>query len=157
MALTGRRTRQLNGKEIMELWVELDSLGRVCRYFESSGRINQRTGKPFTQNALWRAASLYMIENPDEARKLYNAAGAVFSDEHWEILVLKRATQILRNSRSTFLRWVITQDWPKKYENLYREQFAVRDDSDYDYFTQTARRMPKMGGRQFKNRTAISE
>jgi len=150
MPLTGRKEKTLDGREIIELWIELESLGRVARFYASKGKVNPRTGQPFTQNALWRSASNFLVNNPVEGREYYRQAGAVYTDSEWEQFILRRAMQVYKANRSGFLRWVISQEWPKKYEHLYRNEYGV-EQQDYDYFTQTMRRMPKRGGRQFKN------
>lgn len=146
MPIFGRKERQLDGEEIMELWVQMGVLDRVYKFFETQGRVNPDTGQPFTKNSLWRACQIYLINNPEKSRELYKKAGSIFTDEEWELYVLRRAMQVHKTSRSTFLRWVITKKWPRKYEHLFREAYGVRGESDYDYFEQTMRRMPGPDG-----------
>jgi hypothetical protein len=156
MTISGRREKSLDGREVMELWIKLDSLGRVERYYRTKGIVNPRTGQPFSTNAFWRSASIFMCEYPDDARVYYSQAGAIYTDVQWELLVLRRAMQIYKANRSTFLRWVISKEWPKKYESIYKDEFRVEPD-DYNYFDQTARRMPKGIGRQSKRRDSLPE
>lgn len=134
-----RKAKELNGREIMELWAKMGSLGRVHKYYQSSGKVNPRTLQPYDQSSLWRAASIYLIEQPKEAREIYRAEGDVKTDKEWDLFVLDRAIQIYRTQRSTFIRWVNAHEWAKEYEYLYRDEFAVRPE-DYDYFAKTNRR-----------------
>jgi hypothetical protein len=146
MPVIGRRERLLPGKEILEAWFMMGSLARVSRHFQKMGRINDRTGQPFSQNAYWRSVSIYIIENPEEAREIYAKAEYTFSDEQWELYVLRRAMQVHKTSRTTFIRWVLEKKWPRKYEHLYQEHFGI-EAKDYDYFEQLERRMPMGPGR----------
>lgn len=136
-----RRERQLDGKEIIELWAQMGSLGRVHTYYQNSGKVNPRSMQPYDNSSLWRAASLYMIESPKEAREIFIAQGDTKTDREWDLFVLRRAMQLYRTHRTTFMRWVVDQEWPREYEYLFKDEFAVKD-GDYDYFKNTVRRMP---------------
>jgi hypothetical protein len=96
-----------------------------------------------------------MVDHKDDARLLYEKAEAVFSDSEWEQLIIRRALQLFKGSRSGFLKWVIRHEWPKKYEHLYRDAYNVTEE-DYNYFAQTARRIPTGAGRKRKNSTPVS-
>lgn len=156
MTLAGRKEKVLNGEEVMDLWVQMGSLGRVSRFFQSKGVVNPCNGKPFTENAFWRAASRFMVYNPEAAREKYAKDGGIYSDKEWELMVLKRAMQVFRANRSGFLLWVTQLEWPKKYEYLYLETYGVNPDEDYDVFTQLERRVPKGAARKSRNNSLVS-
>lgn len=156
MPLVGRKSRSLDGKEVMELWVEMGSLGRVWKFYNTRGDVNPDTGQPFTTSALWRSVAVFTVDHSTEAREYYRKAGAVFTDEQWALHVIRRATQVYRNSRTGFLRWVIGQGWPREYESVYRDEFGIKPE-DYDYYAATTRRMPKKSGRQFRDQEVDSE
>ena len=152
MPILGRKRPVLDGREIIQLWLKLDSLAKVARFFESEGRLNPSTNRPFTEGALNRAVHNFMVHFPDEARTYYDKASKiaglpVYTDEQWELEVLRKAMQLFQNNRSGFFRWVISQpdEWPRKFELMYRDAYNAKPD-DYDYFKQTTRRMPKRSG-----------
>lgn len=157
MPLIGRKENALDGKEVMELWLKMGSLGRVNRFFETQGRRNYATGQPYTENALWRAAAIFTIEHPADARAYYQQAGDIKSDEEWEKFVLRKAMQVYKAHRSTFMRWAISQQWPRKYEELFRDAYSIRGPEDWEYFTHTERRMSTGAGRRPRRKTAVSE
>jgi hypothetical protein len=146
MPLATRKEKFLDGQEIMEFWVEMGSIPKIYQHFRISGIVNPKTGQPYTINALWRAAMLFMVNKPDEARKYYLADGAIYSDEEWELLVLRKAMQCYKNARNSFIKWVLHNDWVRKYESLYQDEYGIKPE-DYDYFTQTMRRTPSGAGR----------
>jgi hypothetical protein len=156
MPVIGRKEKSLNGEEILHLWVQLETLGRVSRHLKAEGRVNPNTGQPFTDNGLWRSAAMYTIENPEKARALYKEAGDFKTDSEWEMFILRRAMQLYKTNRSSFLRWVVSKEWPRKYEALYKDEYGV-EEQDYSYFEQSARRMPKKGARSFHNSEILPE
>jgi hypothetical protein len=171
MAMTGRKAKGMDGHEVMELWVELGSLHKVSLLFQTEGRVNPDSLQPYTETGLWRACSIWMVENPAESRKLYEKAGSAYTDVQWDMFVLRRAIQVYKTTRSTFIRWVLSQpkevvgkdengddvlqEWPRKYEPLYSQHYRIEPE-DYIYFAQTERRMPKKAGRIFKAKDSKS-
>lgn len=162
MPLSGRKRSALNGEEITKLWVKLDSLRMVARFFDSEGKINPSTNRPYTEAALNRAAQRFLVYSPEKARPLYNEAAVrsnaeILTDEQWELTVLRKAIQLFTNNRSGFFRWVMSQkdQWPKKYEFLYKSIYSVEEE-DYEYFRNTTRKMPKRSG-QINNSEDIQE
>ena len=156
MTILGRREKALDGREVMELWVELGSLAKVEKLYRTKGIVNPRDGQPFSANTFWRSASIFMVNSPEEAKEFYITAGAILTDEQWELLVLRRAVQLYKHNRSTFLRWVVVKEWPRKYEHIYREEFVVEPE-DYDFYTQLSRKIPSGAARQSKRRDALQE
>lgn len=155
MALAGRRERLLDGREVMELWVKLESTPRIARLWKTEGRINPRTRRPYTQSGIWRAAMIFVATYPDEAREYYRRAGDVKSDEEWRLFVLRKAMLVWKNARITFMRWAISNEWPLQYKALFEEEMAIGPE-DWDYFKNTTREMPRGAGRQ-KNPRAVPE
>ena len=153
MSITGRDNKVIDGQEVLDLWVELGSVAKVLRFFNTEGRVNSHTLQPYNEHALWAAARMFMIRHPDESRVYFSRAGSVFTDEQWEVFILRKAMQALRYQRSTFIRWVLSQkdQWPRKYEALYSQKFPINPKKDYDYFASTTRQMPKAAGRMPKD------
>jgi hypothetical protein len=147
MAISGRKEEHLDGEEIMDLWIKLGSLKAVSQFYVAQGKVNPSNGQYFAENSFWRACGRWLVEEPAKAREKYAAYNSFFTDEEWDLYVLRRAFQMFSNSRTGFLRWVIHQKWPMKYEAYYKDKFNVRPE-DYDYFANTQRTMPSGEGRK---------
>lgn len=152
MPILGRKRPVLDGEEIIQLWLKLDSLSKVSRLFASEGRLNPSTNRPFTEGALNRAVHKFMVSFPDKARDYYDRAADIanvprYTDEQWKLELLRKAMQLYANSRTGFFRWVVSQpnEWPRDFEPMYRDAYNAKPE-DYDYFKQTTRRMPKRSG-----------
>lgn len=126
MSIAKRRKRLLDDKETFFLWVELGSLGKVLKHYESIGIINPKTGNSFSETAIWTSALRYVLANPDEARPYYNADGEVeLTDDEWEEWMLTKVFSVYNNSKSRTIKWAKKLGIFEKYYDIFAERFNL--------------------------------
>ena len=110
----------LDEKRCYELWVQ----NRVSTYhipnlLASEGIVNPRTGKPVTPQAIWRAASLYILKHPEQAKAdtvaILNQSGGILDEEMWGREMIARARQFL--SALPYRQFLAKYPEFKKYVN----------------------------------------
>lgn len=103
-------------------WVETGSLEKAQKKLIEIGCMNPRTEKPYVTFSVWYNASLWMLNNSDEARALLEEAENWYpSTKEWHEFLVKRSMKILlRTSRSRFFDWIEKMDfW--EYEYLFSD------------------------------------
>lgn len=108
----------LDNKECFEYWVEIGTLRKVAMVFEREGRINPLTDRPYTFIAVWMAAYKWVLENPDEAWKIYQEKGSPLSKEQWEKFLTAKAAYIFKERPNYFKEWLLENKF-EKYEEMY--------------------------------------
>ena len=123
MAIGKSRTDKLNAEECFMLWFKLGALEKVSRHLAMEGKINLKTNKAFSVTAIQRQAYKWIIENSQEARGYFEKAGLKFSDDNWNIFLIKRALWVYNTSRRRFMDWVDRMNF-RRYENAYKHKVA---------------------------------
>lgn len=94
-----RSNPQVSGEEILRMWFQLGSIGKVIEVFTIQGKMNEVTGKPFSREGLTASAYRYVLNNVDEARELFiqNAQmhGQEFNEDEFKRMLVHRANQYL--------------------------------------------------------------
>jgi hypothetical protein len=107
-------TKILDDELCFKKWYELGSLVKVQRWFQNEGKINPKTGKPFTPMAYWIAAMRWVVNYPDEAREYYKKLTDLDFDPHdddeWWEYVIDQAKSARFLSKSRFEAWVIEHE-----------------------------------------------
>ena len=83
-----RSRNLLDEEECWKLWIAPEgSLPKTIKRFNAEGKLNPRTGRPFSPSGIEKAALRWAIKNPVEARrdletKLYSW-GETITDDDW--------------------------------------------------------------------------
>jgi len=97
---------RLNQKSVLdkqmcyELWVkERKSIYRIPKLLAERGIVNPKTGKYVTGQAVWNAASKFILENPNLAKSdtvsILSQTGQLLDEHQWGIDMISRAKQFL--------------------------------------------------------------
>jgi hypothetical protein len=122
-------TTKVDGKDILLLWIKLGTLERVSNHFFELGR-KTSGGKPYQYCYLAVPVYRWIINNIEEAWKIYQDAGTPFSRDQfnkWLIRVAMRPI-ILGASATKFLDW-ISANGLEQYKELYERRYPnIPDD-----------------------------
>lgn len=94
-----RFVQQIDKKLSFELWIETGSVYKAAKLLkERHGMFNTRTGKNFSQMAVWDGAWKYILENMLECRPkiadLWRANGELLTEKIWYELVCEKAKYV---------------------------------------------------------------
>jgi len=131
MGIIRSREKFLDDKMCFILWAELGSLPKAVRHITQDGYVNPRTKKPFTRSGVHQSARRYMLENADEARKVFLQHGDTRTQEEWEEYLVKLAAHVYgeMSSRTRFYRWLKRNNFKEKYEYAWKP-YVYLDDFD---------------------------
>jgi hypothetical protein len=120
--LVTKRRKLLDDEESFNLWMEKGTLHKAEQYMTEQGKINPKTGKPFTWNAIRTSAMRYLIEHPEIGRKyIEKNQGFKYNDEDWNRVIYKTAASIyMKTSSDRFWDWVRRHGFEER-EDLLRE------------------------------------
>jgi hypothetical protein len=125
--MTSGRQISLNYKECFELWYKLTTTTRVAEYYANLGIVSPITGKPHSYNAIYSAANKYIIQCPDEARKIFSEAGINFTDEEWNIYVVRKTLRYIVTSKKAFMDALKRNNLDgDEYKYIYAKQYNLR-------------------------------
>lgn len=118
-------SQKVSDKEIFDLWIELGSITKVLRNLTNRGIISRFTGKPLEYSAVWRRAMLWVIENPEDARIIYEAKlERKFTDEQWNRWLTKKALKVFGSSNAQLKDW-IKRYGMERYSDIYSKRFPT--------------------------------
>jgi len=92
---THGRPRQLDYGMCFRLWLELGTVRKVLHVFEREGILKENkdgTTEPFSQDAIRRAAWLWVIWHPEESLKIWQSFGYFLNgrDDEWKEWMIKK-------------------------------------------------------------------
>jgi hypothetical protein len=119
---------KLNGKEILDLWIELGTLDKVAKYLFDHGRTTTG-GKIFQYSYLATPVYRWIVHNIDEAWEIYQKEGTPFNRDQfnrWIVRIAMRTT-VLGNSTPAFIDWVYSNGF-EKYRDIYAQRFPDKPD-----------------------------
>jgi len=121
-----RKPRLIDRKKCLELWVECGSTSTLYHLYQERVGINEQTGKPFAEQALWYAALQYIVEEPENARVLVNKdleynEYPPFTDDEWDAFLIDKAIKVFRRGKhKSFAKWLVKQGYD---EEKYRKHY----------------------------------
>ena len=115
----------LDRETCYKMWiVDRMSLYQIPKVLAEQGVVNATTGKPVTHQGVWRAANLFILDNPERAKNdtvsLFSQYGRILEDEEWGKEMIKRAQYFL--TQKQYSAWLLKnkeyhkysfQSWPK--------------------------------------------
>lgn len=120
MSVTGKRyTYLLDDKQCFLLWSKLGSVAKVIKYLTHHGRINPKTKKPFTPQAIWASAYRYVLQNIEEAWKHFQYHDPELTREQFEIHLIEKAATVYKTSRRRYVSWLRENDFYDRYREIY--------------------------------------
>ena len=122
MSMRLRPNVLLEPKVCYELWVgkngTRESIYTIPHILAQQGIVNKTTGKPVTPQGVWRAASLYILEHPNEAKSdtvsILSQHGEVLDEMVWGVEMIAKARQLL--SRGKYRIFLAKYPEYKQYE-----------------------------------------
>ena len=117
------KIRQLDGKELFELYRELGTVPKVRAYLTKHNRINEYTGQPFSIPGIHLAMNRYIIYHPDEVRPLYQKQYRFLDgvgDESWKGFLIRKARRAVstRQQFEEWLEWSGLKDFYEQYKEM---------------------------------------
>ena len=125
MTITSKQEKLLNDKESFFLWLELGSTKNVSLHLEREGRVNPRTGDPFSPMAIWDSAMRWVLDHPYEAKEIYDEHGSTMNQTEWEEWLVQKALHVLGTSRKRFMKWIKNRKF-EKYVYIYKDRYPPR-------------------------------
>lgn len=112
----------LDPKLCYTMWAkERISIYKIPKLLSEQGIVNSAKGRNVTPQGVWRAACLYMLESPSEAKadtvSLFSQHGQVWDDaaeRDFHVELLAKARQLL--SRKKYKSFIQTHPEFKQYE-----------------------------------------
>lgn len=130
MSFISNRQPMLDQERTFMLWVELGSLRKVGKMYETKGIINPDTGKPFTQQTIWASSMRYVLDHPEEARAVYLAHGSPLSEEEWEKWLIYRAFLVYHYGKTRCIKWAKKHNLYDKYREIFDITFNIAADEE---------------------------
>lgn len=100
----------LEPEKCWKLWNELGSLRKVKAKLRSEGVVNPRTGEPPTSSAIEKAAFMWLINNPQEARKdaeySWRREGKIMTDADFNDLLYNAARMTFYQRPGRWYEWL---------------------------------------------------
>lgn len=117
--------RLIDPKRCYELWCSGISVYKIPLVLQKDGIYNEKNGKPFSPQGIFRSAGLYVVEHfqEPECRKIFNdvwkANGKIATDVDWYKYVLKQAKKL---SPKKFRGFMDTHSYLKPYLEVTQSQ-----------------------------------
>jgi len=126
MSIISHNQRLVNDEKTFRLWVELGSINKVSELYRKEGIVNPKSGKQFSQMALWTAATRYAIEHPEISKPIYDEENGVpISEKDWELWRIYKAFKVYSYSRKRCIAWARRFDLYPKYKELFDRTLAT--------------------------------
>jgi hypothetical protein len=109
----------IDPKECGRLWIELGSLDKVSIHLANRGIVNEKSGKPYTRDAISRCFWNWAVKHPEESYQFIKDCGGKYSETIWrQQLVLKAYSMYVCHnlSRENFEAWLEENDL-SEYKN----------------------------------------
>jgi hypothetical protein len=114
-----RLTRHIDPQEAYTSWARAGSVYKAPLYMKNVlGKYNEKTGEPFSPQAVWNSAGYYIINNMREARVIYDdvmkANGFFPTDKDWYNFVVPKIVKLRPEDFKLFMS-----------KNSYMEPFVT--------------------------------
>ena len=90
-----RRLRKLDPKTCFEVWAKTGSIYKAPLVLKNEYGLVKENGMLFSPTGIWHSATLYIIESPFDARKIFEdvwrANGVIIKDADWYKFLLEKA------------------------------------------------------------------
>lgn len=102
----GYRGKSLSGKQCFELWVDRGSAKKAAlALYNEFGIYNKKKDKPYTMEAIHRSAKFYILENQEEARKIWEAKYGELETNVWYDYLLRSTSFLMNSGKDRYKRW----------------------------------------------------
>jgi hypothetical protein len=108
----------LDDEETYRLYAEIGSFQKVSEFLAEQGRINPKTGKPFTDMGIWHSVYRWGLSHMDQMRADYKKQGVNPDTSMWEKRIILTAKIVYGTSRDRFLDWVEENGF-MKYSRMF--------------------------------------
>lgn len=102
-------------------WVESGSLERASKLLENKGIYNPNTGLAFHPGSIRQASHRFILNNVEEARKVFIEQGTMMNPKQWEVRQLNAACKVF--SRKNFIIWAKQNVWALQYPMIVNRRF----------------------------------
>ena len=111
----------MDNKLAFDAWVETGNLEFASKVLAKRGYVNPLRNMPWEPSTVRKAAERWILDNPEEARKVYLANGSILNQQQWEAKLVKLCCS--KYSRSRFIQWVAKHPWAKNYPQIFERRW----------------------------------
>ena len=97
---------KLDGKLCFELWVHRGSARKAALALKNEYKIiNEYKNKPYTTESIFRAAKFWILDNPDDARHIWEGKYGEVEDDAWYDYLSRASYMLVRQDGKRYKKW----------------------------------------------------
>jgi hypothetical protein len=102
-------------------WVQAGTLSKASSLMAEQGYTNPANGQNWHFTTIRAAANRFMLENVEEARKVFLEQGSKLTERQWEAKMVQTACTVYH--RIKFIDWVGKNLWALNYEDILNKRW----------------------------------